>query len=181
MRIHRILTVVLIVLVVVHIIDVGIQLPSRIIAVTSKTYHSIDSDIDNTADNIDLSQFAGVQLKDGVYEGSAYGYKSLIKVSVTVNNSNVEDIQILEQNETVQYFNRATSITDDIINNQSLNVDAVSGATYSSKGIINAVKNALQSAVTDGELENIDTVPETQESIEHSGEKKQKKIQKGNN
>ena len=33
------------------------------------------------------------------------------------------------------------------------NVDAVSGATYSSAGILNAVNNALDAAVIDGQLE----------------------------
>ena len=49
---------------------------------------------------------------------------------------------------------RALTVIDSVINSQSLDVGTVSGATYSSAGIINAVKNALENAVINGELEN---------------------------
>ena len=48
---------------------------------------------------------------------------------------------------------RALAVIDSVINSQSLDVDTVYGATYSSAGIINAVKNALENAVINGELE----------------------------
>ncbi|MGN0321248.1 MAG: FMN-binding protein [Lachnospira sp.] len=159
MRIHRILTVVLLVLIVVHIIDVGIQLPSRILHKNTAT--GAENVNVNISQDIYGVQFSGAQLKDGVYEGSAQGYKSTIKVSVTVENGAVTDIRILEENDTPEYFKRAEGITEDIIGSQSLNVDAVSGATYSSVGIINAVNNALEAAVTEGELENTDIVPDS--------------------
>ena len=41
------------------------------------------------------------------------------------------------------FFNRAKGVIDKIIAGQTLDVDVVSGATYSSNGIISAVKNAL--------------------------------------
>ena len=47
---------------------------------------------------------------------------------------------------------RALAVIDSVINSQSLDVDTVSGATYSSAGIINAVKNTLENAVINGEL-----------------------------
>lgn len=74
-------------------------------------------------------------------------------MSVTVENGAVVDITILEQNDTPNFFERAKEIINDIINTQSLDVDAVSQATYSSIGIVNAVNNALESSVTSGELE----------------------------
>ncbi|MGN0329284.1 MAG: FMN-binding protein [Lachnospira sp.] len=160
MRVHRILTVVLLVFMVIHIADVGIRLPSQIFnKLTDK-----ETIQDNFKEQVNSSiEFSGVQLKDGVYEGSAKGYKSTIKVSVTVENGAVTNIEILEENETPDFFKRAQGITQDIIDNQTLNVDAVSGATYSSAGIINAVNNALESAVTEGELEHndVETYPDS--------------------
>ena len=161
MRIHRILTIVVVVLLVIHVADVGIQLPSRILGI-SGSKDSSGSGNGNSASffNIDgtdgFTSFSGAQLKDGVYEGSAQGYQSTIKVSVTVEGGQVSDIEIIEQNDTPQYFERAKSIVSSIISGQTLDVDAVSGATYSSAGIVNAVNDALQSAVTEGELEKED-------------------------
>lgn len=96
--------------------------------------------------------FSGAVLKDGTYEGTADGYKSTITVSVVVRKGSVADISIEEENETPQYFERAKEMISSILNGQSLEVDGISGATYSSKGIQNAVYNALQSAVVSGEL-----------------------------
>ena len=65
----------------------------------------------------------------------------------------VAAIEVLENADTPKYFDRALAVIDSVINSQSLDVDTVSGATYSSDGIINAVKNALENAVINGELE----------------------------
>ncbi len=96
--------------------------------------------------------FSGAQLKDGTYEGSATGYNGNIMVSVTVLGGQVTGISVLSENETPQYFSYAKSILDTIISDQSLQVDAVSGATFSSAGMVNAVANALQNAVVCGDL-----------------------------
>ncbi|MGN0408631.1 MAG: FMN-binding protein, partial [Bacteroides sp.] len=152
MPVHRILTVCMIALVAVHVIDTGIQLPSRIFKTSSRNSQSVsESNLNN------YTSFSGAQLADGVYEGSADGFESTIKVSVTVKNGTVTNIEILEENDTPDFFERAKRIISDIIDKQSLNVDAVSGATYSSIGILNAVNNALEGAVTDGSLENNNT------------------------
>lgn len=137
------------------------QLPSRILGISGPE-DSSGSGNGNSASffNIDgtdgFSSFSGAQLKDGVYEGSAQGYQSTIKVSVTVEGGQVSDIEIIGQNDTPQYFERAKSIVSSIISGQTLDVYAVSGASYSSAGIVNAVNDALQSAVTEGELEKED-------------------------
>ena len=162
MQVHRILTVCMLVLMVLHIADVGIQLPSRLFDKKTGSANSQDVINDEIKEEIkdeinDSVTFSGAQLEDGVYEGSAEGYKSTIKVSVTVCNGAVTDIEILEENDTPDFFERAEAIIDDVIDEQSLEVDTVSGAMYSSSGILNAVNNALESAVTDGELEKNET------------------------
>lgn len=84
--------------------------------------------------------------KDGVYTGSAQGYGGITTVEVTISNGQIVDIKILSHHDDSPYINNASSLIDAIINVQSTNVDAVSGATYSSSGIINAVRDALSKA-----------------------------------
>jgi uncharacterized protein with FMN-binding domain len=68
-------------------------------------------------------------------------------MSVTINNGKITSVQTISDNDTSQYYNRAIGkITNSIISSQSASVDTVSGATYSSKGIIQAVKAALSQA-----------------------------------
>lgn len=85
-----------------------------------------------------------VDISDGQYQGSANGYGGKINVEVTVKNKKITQIDILSApNETDSFFNRAKSVISSILSAQSADVDTVSGATYSSRGIIGAVKNAL--------------------------------------
>lgn len=82
-------------------------------------------------------------LADGVYKGSATGFSGPVTVAVTIMDKKITSIDILSSTDDEAFFNRAKSVIDRIISSQSLDVDAVSGATYSSNGIIKAVKNAL--------------------------------------
>lgn len=85
--------------------------------------------------------------KDGVYVDQARGYRDYIAMEVTIKNDKITDLQVDYQREDVQFFNRAYyPIVEEILETQSTDVDAVSRATYSSEGIINAVKNALEQA-----------------------------------
>ena len=63
------------------------------------------------------------------------------------------DITVVSESDSPQFFSRAESILDTIVSGQSLEVDTVSGATFSSAGLLNAVYDALQSAVTSGTLQ----------------------------
>ena len=84
------------------------------------------------------------QYQDGTYEGSARGYKGLITVSVTVENGLITAIEDVSNNDTPSFFERCWSVvTGDIIGAQSTDVDAVTGATFSSVGIMDAVADAL--------------------------------------
>lgn len=84
---------------------------------------------------------------DGVYIDMAQGFRDYIAMEVTIKNDTIVDLQVDYQREDAQFFNRAySSIVEDILETQSTDVDTVSRATYSSKGIINAVENALEQA-----------------------------------
>lgn len=82
-------------------------------------------------------------LADGVYKGSATGFSGPVTVAVTIMDKKIMSIDILSSTDDEAFFNRAKGVIDRIISSQSLDVDVVSGATYSSNGIIGAVKNAL--------------------------------------
>ncbi len=83
------------------------------------------------------------ELEDGVYRGKGVGYAGEIVVDVTISDRTITDIEIVSSQDDAAYLNRAKGVIDSILSAQTLDVDTVSGATYSSNGIIRAVKNAL--------------------------------------
>lgn len=84
-------------------------------------------------------------LKDGIYTGTADAFRGDVEVQVTVENQKVTDISILSYCDTEEYFFRAAPyVIEQMKEEQSLNIDALSGATYSSNGIIHATANALE-------------------------------------
>lgn len=100
--------------------------------------------------NADQSNEEQVELINGSFEGSASGMQGPITVSITVKDSKITDIEFIENKETqivaVVAFER---IPKQIVENQSLAIDTVTGATLSSYGIINAVADAAKKAGLD--------------------------------
>lgn len=86
--------------------------------------------------------------KDGDYIGEGSGMKGLIKVKVTVEDGKVSKAEVTEQTETPEIYETCEDkILEGIVkNNGTSNVDAVTGATKSSVGIMNAVDQALSTA-----------------------------------
>lgn len=85
--------------------------------------------------------------KDGTYTGSAQGFGGAITVQVTLANDEITDIQVTgAPGEDSAYLSQAEGVVSSIISAQSTDVDTVSGATFSSTGIINAVVDALGKA-----------------------------------
>ena len=83
-------------------------------------------------------------LTDGTYTGTGQGFRGDITVEVTVVGGAIQDITVTSQQEDAQFFNRAEStVIEEILSSQSIDVTPVSGATFSSNGIIEAVSNAL--------------------------------------
>lgn len=83
-------------------------------------------------------------LKDGVYTGSGQGFRSVITVAVTVSGGKIAAIEIVSAGDDEPYFSNAKGLIGSVIAAQSTSVDTISGATYSSKGILVAIKNALE-------------------------------------
>ena len=106
--------------------------------------------------------------KDGTYYGSATGFAGPIKVKVVISGGKIASVEIVETSDGSSYIGKASAITGKIVASQSTNVDTVSGATYSSVGIINAVRNALAQAAVDGS-----SVPASTESTEQNNQQSQ--------
>ena len=87
-----------------------------------------------------------LNLNDGVYTGSGQGFNGPIRVRVTVSGGNITNVEILSHSDDAPYFNRAKAVIGRLLGKPGKSVDTVSGATYSSRGIIDAVRNALANA-----------------------------------
>lgn len=94
--------------------------------------------------------------KEGVYYGTAEGYLDDIKVAIVIQDKTLKAVVIVEENDDETFFKRARAVAENMVKKQTVDVDVVSGATYSSKGIIGAVKEALKEAekATRGENNN---------------------------
>lgn len=85
-------------------------------------------------------------LKDGVYVGSGRGYGGTTRVQVTVSGGRITNVQVLSNQDSPSFFARAQVLTSRIVAQQSVNLDAVSGATMSSRGILEGAAAALRQA-----------------------------------
>ena len=121
-----------------------------------------DTETENAAEDTQTAT-GSFEHADGVYKGSATGFSGPVTVAVTIMDKKITSIDILSSTDDEAFFNRAKAVIDRIIASQSFDVDVVSGATYSSNGIIGAVKNALT-----GEKDNGVTGKSKQESTSES-------------
>lgn len=113
----------------------------------TKTNSTKNSTSSNSTQNNSSSTSTSVTYKDGTYTGTARGYHPGLTVSVTVANGKISNIEITSHDESRGFYEKPFAIVpQEIIDSQSTNVDAVSGATRSSNGIMMAVANALQNA-----------------------------------
>ena len=128
---------------------------------------------DETAEDEEQAK-GSFDLEDGVYQGTGTGYRGDITAAVTIKDKQIASIEILSASDDEPFFGWAKGLIDQIIKKQSTKVDTVSGATYSSKGIISAVKNALtgekDSGTTgssqEGTSGNQNTTPEAVGSVQ---------------
>lgn len=101
----------------------------------------------------DPSKEKKITFSPGTYEGNAVGKKGNVKVSVTFSSDAIENIEILESLETEDLsYLPLHVLPQKILAAQSLAVDTVSGATFSSLALINAVADAAEAAGASGDL-----------------------------
>lgn len=98
---------------------------------------SLDQLNDTQISEIDLST-----VPDGSYEGEYTCFPVSVEVEVTVATGVITEIVLIKhQNGQGQ---PAEIILDDVLREQSLHVDSVAGATYSSRVILLAIEDALK-------------------------------------
>lgn len=89
--------------------------------------------------------------KDGTYYGSGTGFGGKLMVEVVIQDGKIVSVTLVEnEGDDHPYIDNASALLQSIVAAQSTNVDAVSGATYSSAGLIEAVRNALAQAAVSG-------------------------------
>lgn len=106
---------------------------------------------ENSADIItdDTHENEPVRYTDGTYAGTGNGFGGPVKVEVKVEGGRIVSISVSEaEGEDEAYLSIATQVLENIVDAQTADVDVISGASYSSQGIIDAVKDALK--VTEG-------------------------------
>lgn len=85
-------------------------------------------------------------IPDGVYRGEAEDYGGpILKLDVTISGGKIVDINVLTDG-WEPYFTQGIDVIDDVIDRQSVDVDAVTGATITSKAILDAIESAISSA-----------------------------------
>ena len=95
---------------------------------------------------------SGNTYEDGVYTGSSSGYGGKVTVQVTVIEHKITDVSVLSApGETAEFLAKAKGVISRVLQAQTWEVDVVSGATYSSRGILGAIRNALTGETVENE------------------------------
>ncbi len=108
--------------------------------------------VDNAEGYSDGKAYAAseVHYADGTHIGTGEGYNGTITVAVRIADGQITGVTVVSTSDDSSYWQSATAIIDEVVEKQSVDVDSVSGATYSSKGLKEAISNALATAVIDG-------------------------------
>lgn len=162
---HRILSLFFIIILLLHIVEVGgfVGFKSIYISVRRDLGYKVE-DSNNQLIKTDYSEYSNNLYKDGTYIGEADGYGPGLIAKVVIENNKITNIEVIEHNErnSIFYEEPIEVIPKRIIESQSPIVDVVAGSTMTSKGIMNAVSDALNQALISGNIKSI----ENQEKIE---------------
>ncbi|MBN2852396.1 MAG: FMN-binding protein [Clostridia bacterium] len=160
---HRVLTLVFVAVLILHIIDVGGFIGVKTAYQISFTQETQPLAIEAEQLSLIANQTGNVY-QDGTYTGVADGFRPGLTVEVTVKDNMITDVKVVSHNEqkSMFYATPIEVIPAEIVNNQTPLVDSISGATYTSYGIINATINALSQAVISGESFDVQTPEITQ-------------------
>ena len=145
-------------------------------AAVSGNSQSVNAKTEDTSKTEDNTTVKGnFPYKEGIYYGTAEGYNGEIEVAVVLQDKSIKAVLVTKNHDDEKFFNRAMDVVKNIMKKQSTDVDVVSGATYSSNGLINAVKNALKEAekVTNGQT----TEPDKEEADTSELEKAMKEAE----
>ena len=122
-------------------------------AVPEKLTTVVEQPVEAASSKAEEETLPKLPYADGVYVGSSRGYGGAVRVQVTMENGSITEVGILDaSHETRQFLRRAKRLLTTVVEAQSWEVDAVSEATYTSRGILGAVQNALTGEVVNNPL-----------------------------
>lgn len=122
-------------------------------AVPEKLTTVVEQPVEAASSEAEEETLPKLPYADGVYVGSSRGYGGTVRVQVTMENGSITEVEILDaSHETKQFLRRAKRLLTTVVETQSWEVDAVSEATYTSRGILGAVQNALTGEVVNNPL-----------------------------
>ena len=122
-------------------------------AVPEKLTTVVEQPVEAASSEAEKETLPKLPYADGVYVGSSRGYGGAVRVQVTMENGSITEVEILDaSHETKQFLRRAKRLLTTVVETQSWEVDAVSEATYTSRGILGAVQNALTGEVVNNPL-----------------------------
>lgn len=106
------------------------------------------SEKDSTEDKENTDQVDSDNVyKNGTFEGSGTGYGGTITVQVTLEDDTITAVSVVSApGEDSAYLSQGENVINSVISEQSTDVDTISGATFSSTGILEAVNDALSKA-----------------------------------
>ena len=129
-------------------------------AVPEKLTTVVEQPVEAASSEAEEETLPKLPYADGVYVGSSRGYGGAVRVQVTMENGSITEVEILDaSHETKQFLRRAKRLLTTVVETQSWEVDAVSEATYTSRGILGAVQNALTGEVVNNPLPPQPTAP----------------------
>ncbi len=107
----------------------------------TREFSAMSRELQEKANSVVFGDFQLSEVPDGAYEGSCDWGIIAVRTKVTVQNGRISAINILQHNN--GRGKAAEKITESVLSDQTLQVDLVSGATYSSKAILSAIQDAL--------------------------------------
>jgi uncharacterized protein with FMN-binding domain len=91
--------------------------------------------------------FASVQ--DGTFQGDFTFHGFTYEVEVVVVDHEIKQIEVLKNIEDDEYAQKAEGVVDNVLKEQSLKVDVITGATITSKALLKAMEDALAKGLED--------------------------------
>ena len=140
------------------------QVPEEII-VETPIETEVETEMETKVETVKENTQEEIQIpEDGTYTGTAKGYSGDIEVEVVVEGGKITSVKVLKESETPEIGGAAKdTISQQIVEANALNIDGVAGATITTDGIKEAVKNALSGSVPTVENDANDegfTIPE---------------------
>lgn len=114
---------------------------------TSEKDSADNKESSDQTDSEETSDDSDNVYKNGTFEGSGTGYGGTITVQVTLEDDTITAVSVVSApGEDSAYLSQGENVINSIIIEQNTDVDTISGATFSSTGILEAVNDALSKA-----------------------------------